>query len=75
MLVRKAMDAQRAGLPSRDALLVVEHSSVYTLGRGSKVDNVKFDPRAADCPHAVYRIERGGEVKQRLRACPLLATC
>jgi lipoyl(octanoyl) transferase len=44
-----------------DSLLVVQHPSVYTLGRGATPSNLKF---IADdsCPHKVFRIERGGEV-------------
>eukprot|EP00611_Tribonema_gayanum_P006028 TRINITY_DN1528_c0_g1_i4.p1 TRINITY_DN1528_c0_g1~~TRINITY_DN1528_c0_g1_i4.p1 ORF type:complete len:256 (-),score=50.55 TRINITY_DN1528_c0_g1_i4:1378-2115(-) len=45
-----------------DALILLEHPSVYTLGRGSTTDNLKFDPAAPGCPHELYRIERGGEV-------------
>lgn len=46
---------------TEDALILVEHQSVYTLGRGATVSNLKFDPKDATSP-AVYRIERGGEV-------------
>lgn len=60
--MRLAMDAQRQGLAHPDSLLVVEHPSVYTLGRGSTLDNLKFDPSGGECPHAVHRVERGGEV-------------
>jgi len=45
-------------------LILTEHASVYTLGRGSTLDNLKFDPLTA-APAAVpevVRVERGGEV-------------
>lgn len=45
-----------------DVLLLLQHSSVFTLGRGSTLDNLRFDPAAPDCRHEVRRTERGGEV-------------
>ena len=35
---------------------------MYTLGRGSTLDNLKFDPSDPACQHEVRRTERGGEV-------------
>ncbi len=43
-----------------DALLLLEHPPVYTLGQGASVDFLKFDPAAADWE--LHRVERGGEV-------------
>jgi lipoyl(octanoyl) transferase len=43
-----------------DVLLLVEHPPVYTLGTGSSLDHLKFDPRHS--PAALHRTERGGEV-------------
>ena len=43
-----------------DILILLEHPPVYTLGTGSKVDFIKFDPSSSDVE--IYRIERGGEV-------------
>jgi lipoyl(octanoyl) transferase len=74
VLVRRAMDAQRAGRPHADSLLVVEHPPVYTLGRGSSVANMKFDPRDPGCPHTVHRVERGGEVRSHISVVLGLAT-
>ena len=55
--------ARKAGQPVDDVLLVVQHPSVYTLGRGATVNNLKFVPNnAIDSPCKVHRIERGGEV-------------
>ena len=43
-----------------DALMLLEHSPVYTLGQGSSLDFLKFDPETS--PYDLHRIERGGEV-------------
>ena len=43
-----------------DALFLVEHDAVYTLGRRSTLDNLRFDPEAG--AHDIVRVERGGEV-------------
>lgn len=42
------------------ALLLLQHPPVYTLGTRSTLDNVKFDPESP--PHPIFRTERGGEV-------------
>jgi len=46
---------------SGDALILVEHAPVYTLGRGATLEHVLFD---ADLPGApeLTRVERGGDV-------------
>ena len=43
-----------------DALFLVEHDPVYTLGRRSTLDNLLFDPDSGE--HDIVRVERGGEV-------------
>ena len=43
-----------------DVLILLEHPPVYTLGTGSTLDFLKFDPQATE--FEVHRIERGGEV-------------
>jgi lipoyl(octanoyl) transferase len=43
-----------------NSLLIVQHPSVYTLGRGATTANIKFDIKTSI--HSVMRIERGGEV-------------
>ncbi|NEQ80652.1 MAG: lipoyl(octanoyl) transferase LipB [Moorea sp. SIO2I5] len=43
-----------------DILLLLEHPPVYTLGKGSSIDFLKFDPNQVNLE--VHRIERGGEV-------------
>jgi len=48
-----------------DIFLLLEHLPVYTLGRGSSLDFLKFD--VANPPYPVARIERGGEVTHH---CP-----
>ena len=43
-----------------DALFLLQHTPVYTLGRGATEENLKFDPESGD--HELHRVERGGEV-------------
>ncbi|WP_069791028.1 lipoyl(octanoyl) transferase LipB [Cyanobacterium sp. IPPAS B-1200] len=43
-----------------DVLLLVEHPTVYTLGTGSTLDNLKFDLN--NFSGQLFRTERGGEV-------------
>lgn len=41
-------------------LLLLQHQPVYTLGSGSSLQHLGFDPE--DPPHPLHRTERGGEV-------------
>ena len=41
-------------------LVLVQHTPVFTLGSGSSLQHLGFDPD--DSPHPLYRTERGGEV-------------
>jgi lipoyl(octanoyl) transferase len=61
-LMARAIDAQRAGESGShpDTLLVVEHPPVYTLGRGSTLENVRTSLEGI--PADLVRVERGGEV-------------
>jgi lipoyl(octanoyl) transferase len=43
-----------------DVLILLEHPPVYTLGTGSSLDFLNFDPQARE--FEIHRIERGGEV-------------
>lgn len=43
-----------------DALIVLQHLPVYTLGSASSEENLNFDLKNA--PFDIYRTERGGEV-------------
>jgi lipoyl(octanoyl) transferase len=43
-----------------ETLILLEHPPVYTLGTGSTLAHLKFDPNTA--PHELHRTERGGEV-------------
>ncbi len=43
-----------------DVLILLTHPPVYTLGTGSSLDFLKFDPTQTEWE--VHRIERGGEV-------------
>ena len=49
---------QNSDLP--DALLLLEHLPIYTLGQGADTDFLKFTPNEQMPP--VIRVERGGEV-------------
>lgn len=48
--------------PVPDSVLVVQHPSTYTLGRGSSLSNIKFSIDTKFSSNTLYRIERGGEV-------------
>ena len=45
-----------------DSILMLEHPHVYTLGRGADEANVLFAADDPECPHEIFRVERGGEV-------------
>lgn len=58
---QRSLVAARIENPSlNDILLLLEHPPVYTLGTGSTLDFLKFDPSSSE--FEVYRVERGGEV-------------
>lgn len=57
---RSLLAARRAQPDLDDVFLLLEHPPVYTLGQGSRLDFLKFDPDCA--PYELHRIERGGEV-------------
>jgi lipoyl(octanoyl) transferase len=73
-LVEERKQARREGKDLPDVLLLVEHPAVYTLGQGSSLEFLKFNPDdpAIEC----HRIERGGEVTHhaigQLVAYPIL---
>jgi lipoyl(octanoyl) transferase len=63
----QAWDYQRSLVRERvndaslnDVLILLEHPPVYTLGTGSTLDFLNFDPQAGE--FEIHRIERGGEV-------------
>lgn len=59
-LVEERKQAKRDRQYLSDALILVEHPAVYTLGQGSSLEFLKFNP---EDPHIeCHRIERGGEV-------------
>ncbi len=47
-----------------DALLLLQHTPCYTLGRGASLAHLGFDP--AHPPLPLHRIDRGGEVTHHL---------
>ena len=57
---QRSLVAERINNPNlHDVLILLEHPAVYTLGTGSSLDFVKFDPQAE---FEIHRTERGGEV-------------
>ena len=55
--------SRKEGTPTAHRMLVVEHPSVYTLGRGATLDNVKdLDDHVGANKSPLVRVERGGEV-------------
>jgi lipoyl(octanoyl) transferase len=57
---RRELAARRENPDLEDLLILLEHPSVYTLGQGSSLEFLKFDP--AESLHLLHRTERGGEV-------------
>lgn len=58
-LLAQRLDPAASG-NDRDILILLEHPPVYTLGTGSSLAFVNFDPQGDGVP--LVRIERGGEV-------------
>lgn len=56
---RKASLAAAESVPN-DALILLQHPPVYTLGHGADTKFLRFDPAQSDAE--IHRIERGGEV-------------
>jgi lipoyl(octanoyl) transferase len=58
---QKALMHDRIAHPNApETLILLEHPPVYTLGTGSSLAHLKFDPETA--PYELHRTERGGEV-------------
>jgi lipoyl(octanoyl) transferase len=58
---QKSLQQERILDPNlADALVLLEHPPVYTLGTGSSLEFVKFDHLQTE--YQLYRVERGGEV-------------
>lgn len=58
---QKSLQQERIKDPlTSDALVLLEHPSVYTLGTGSSLEFLKFDHLETE--YELYRVERGGEV-------------
>ncbi len=58
---QRSLVAARINNPDLDdILLLLEHPPVYTLGTGSSLDFLKFDPQGGE--FEIHRVERGGEV-------------
>jgi lipoate-protein ligase B len=62
-LQRQICDLRIAGEIDRDVLLLVEHESTVTLGRGTRVESLPIAPEEIRRRgHTVVEIERGGDV-------------
>jgi lipoyl(octanoyl) transferase len=65
---RQLLEARKQRPDRPDLLLLVQHPPVYTLGRGSSLEHLRFDPDRPDPAHPdeppieLHRVERGGEV-------------
>jgi lipoyl(octanoyl) transferase len=57
---RQLVEQRKQDIDLADALLLLEHPPVYTLGQGADPRFLKFDP--AQSPWEWHRVERGGEV-------------
>ncbi|MBW4525954.1 MAG: lipoyl(octanoyl) transferase LipB [Phormidium tanganyikae FI6-MK23] len=57
---RSLVDARKQNSDLDDVLILLEHFPVYTLGQGSDLGFLKFDPNQSN--HELHCIERGGEV-------------
>ena len=57
---RSLVAARRSDPFLPDILMLLEHTPVYTLGTGSSLEFLRFDPQ--NSPWEIHRIERGGEV-------------
>jgi lipoyl(octanoyl) transferase len=58
---QKSLQQERIKDPHKpDALVILEHPPVYTLGTGSSLEFLKFDHLETE--YELYRVERGGEV-------------
>ena len=58
---QKLLQQERINDPDRsDVLILLEHPPVYTLGTGSSLEFLKFDPQQTK--YELHRVERGGEV-------------
>lgn len=57
---QRLVDDRKQDPEQPDALILLEHPPVYTLGQGAKEAFLKFDPQASG--YELHRIERGGEV-------------
>lgn len=47
VLTEHAGQERKNGNPVADSLILVQHPSLYTLGRGAALINLKFDPNAS----------------------------
>ena len=53
---------RKQGLAPEDYVIMLQHSNVYTLGRGGSLEFLKFSSTHTGGSHDIFRVERGGEV-------------
>ncbi len=59
----QVLEARATGKLDRDAVLVLEHPSVFTLGRRGNLDNLKVPPTfLSETGIGLIHIERGGDI-------------
>lgn len=60
-LWQKSLQQERIDNPqASDALILLEHPPVYTLGTGASLEFLRFERQQTE--YELYRVERGGEV-------------
>ena len=59
LLVETLHLSKNSPLELSDALVITQHPSTYTLGKGASIENIKF---RSNNESEIFRIERGGEV-------------
>lgn len=62
---RSLVSARKSNSSLNDVLILLQHSSIYTLGQGSDTQFLKFNPTQTE--YDLVQIERGGEVTHH---CP-----
>lgn len=59
---RELRDAKLANASNADSLILLQHPPTYTLGTGSTMSHILFNPVDPPEGSTLFRTERGGEV-------------
>lgn len=59
-MAKKSITAIQEGHDVNDAVIILQHAPVYTMGTRSSEEYLLFDKKQPPCD--LYRTERGGEV-------------